>query len=73
MKLIDKTWADIGRLHSMRAAIGGGLFWSAVGGAVMVWPALADHIPIGFYVLGGILLSAAFGLARVLHQPGAGE
>jgi hypothetical protein len=37
----------------------------------MIWPALADHIPTGAYVVGGIALSAAFGVARLLKQPGA--
>lgn len=64
----DRIWH---RLWSVRIAIGSGLFWSAVGGAIMVWPALADKIPTFAYVLGGVALSAAFGVARVLKQPGA--
>ncbi|KYK44556.1 hypothetical protein A1D31_14260 [Bradyrhizobium liaoningense] len=69
LRLIDdRVWH---RLWSVRVAIGGGLFWSAIGGLIMVWPALADKIPTIAYVLGGVVLSAAFGLARVLKQPGA--
>jgi len=64
----DRVWH---RLWSVRIAIGGGLFWSAIGGLIMVWPALVDKIPTIAYVLGGVVLSAAFGLARVLKQPGA--
>ncbi|UPT85176.1 hypothetical protein HAP41_0000033345 [Bradyrhizobium barranii subsp. apii] len=71
MRLIDDWHSKLLRLHSMRAAIGGAAFWSMVGGAIMVWPALADKIPVGAYVIGGIVLSAAFGVARLLKQPGA--
>jgi len=76
MKLVD-DWhrADwkrrLLRLHSIRVAIGGALFWSGVGGLILVWPALAETIPTIAYVIGGIVLSAAFGVARVLKQPGA--
>jgi hypothetical protein len=59
------------RLHTIRVAAGGALFWSGIGGLIMVWPALAEKIPTAFYVAGGVLLSAAFGVARVLKQPGA--
>ncbi|MGX1353360.1 hypothetical protein AB7M49_006981 [Bradyrhizobium elkanii] len=71
IRLIDQSERRWHGLWSMRAAIGGGLFWSVVGGAIMVWPALAEKIPTILYVLGGVTLSAAFGLARVLKQPGA--
>lgn len=47
------------------------LFWSAVGGLLIVWPALADHIPTAVYVVGGILISGVYGVAKVLHRPGA--
>jgi hypothetical protein len=70
MKLIDNWKRELLRLHSMRVAIGSGLVWSGIGGAIMVWPALAEHIPIEAYVVGGIALSIAFGVARVLKQPG---
>ena len=36
----------------------------------MIWPKLADVIPTGAYAIGGIVLSAAFGVARLLKQPG---
>lgn len=70
MQLIDNWRSAILRLHSMRAAILSAALWSSVGGAVMIWPALADHIPTGAYVAGGIALSIAFGIARLLKQPG---
>lgn len=71
MRLIENWRSKMLRLHSMRAALLSGAFWSAVGGAIMVWPALSDKIPVGTYVLGGLSLSVLFGLARLLKQPGA--
>ena len=69
-RLIDNASRVWHRLWSVRVAFGGAAFWSAIGGAIMVWPALAEKLPTEFYVFGGIVLSAAFGLARVLRQPG---
>jgi fatty acid desaturase len=71
MKRIDKSWRQISRLHSIRLAIGSAALWSAIGGAIMIWPALAGDIPLGAYIAGGIALSIAFGVARLLKQPGA--
>jgi hypothetical protein len=71
MKLIENWSGELLRLHSLRTAIGGAALWSMVGGAIMIWPALADQIPVGVYVIGGLALSVAFGVARVLKQPGA--
>lgn len=71
MKLVDDWHRKIWRWHSTRVAIGSTALWSAVGGAIMIWPALAGDIPIEAYVTGGIILSVAFGIARVLKQPGA--
>lgn len=67
MKLID----DWRRKHAQRIAIEQAMFWSAVGGAIMIWPALADHVPLGFYVAGGVALSVGNGLAHFLKRPGA--
>lgn len=69
MKLIDKTWGEISRLHSVRVA----MFWGAVSGLIMIWPALADRIPVVWYAVGGVLISVAFTAARVLKQPGASD
>ncbi|WP_315799328.1 hypothetical protein [Bradyrhizobium sp. SZCCHNR3078] len=71
MRLIDNWRREMLRLHSMRAAIASAAVWSAVGGAIMVWPALAQSIPTVAYVAGGLALSIAFGVARLLKQPGA--
>lgn len=68
MKLID-NWRGLHRLHSVRVA----MFWGGVSGLIMIWPALADKIPITVYALGGVLISVAFTAARVLKQPGASE
>lgn len=76
MRLIDEFHSDnwkrrVLRLHTIRLSIGSALMWSGVGGLLMVWPALADHIPIIAYAIGGVVLSVAFGVARALKQPGA--
>lgn len=57
------------RLHSIRVALVGGL----LSGGLLIWPALADHIPIQAYCAGGVLLSIAFAYARVTHQPGVSD
>lgn len=71
MRLIDNWRAKFLYLHSVRAAIFGAALWSAVAGAIMVWPVLQDRIPIWAYIFGGLVLSVAFGIARLLKQPGA--
>lgn len=76
MRLIDEFHSEnwkrrVLRLHTIRLSIGSALMWSGISGGIMIWPALADHIPLIAYALGGIVLSAAFGVARVLKQPGA--
>lgn len=70
MRLIDDWRTAVGRLWSMRLAIGSAVLWSAVGGLLLVWPALADKVPLWVYVLGGLVLSVLFGVARLLKQPG---
>jgi hypothetical protein len=68
--LIDNWHRKIWRLHTMRVAIFGAAFWSGVSGLSAVWPAFADKIPLWAYGVGGVVLSAALGVARVLKQPG---
>lgn len=72
-KLIPEWKQAFGRLWSMRIAIGSAIMWSAVGGLLLIWPALADKIPLGAYVLGGLVLSVLFGVARLLKQPGTDQ
>ena len=55
---------------SMRVAIAGVVFWCAVSGLYLVWPAFAVAIPLWAYAVGGIVMSVALGIARVLKQPG---
>lgn len=71
MKLIDDAWSEFKRVWSIRVALIGVAFWSAVAGLIMVWPAFIEVIPLWGYALGGIVLSVAFGVARFLKQPGA--
>jgi len=58
------------RWWSTRIAFVGVVFWSAVIGLYLVWPAFADAIPLKFYAIGGIVMSIALGVARVLKLPG---
>jgi hypothetical protein len=51
-------------------AIGGVIFWAAVAGLYLVWPAFAGVIPLWFYAVGGVLMSIALGVARLFKQPG---
>lgn len=67
MKLIDNWRRELRRLWSIRVAA----FWGAVSGLLLIWPALADSIPIWAYAVGGITVSMSFAVARFLKQPGA--
>ena len=69
--LIDDWRSVLRRAWSARVALGSVLFWSGVGGLIMVWPALAGSIPPLAYAAIGVALSVAFGVARFLKQPGA--
>jgi hypothetical protein len=68
--LIDDWRAEIMRLWSMRVAMAGVAFWSALGGLWVLWPALIDVLPLGFYIGAGLAIAVAVGIARVLKQPG---
>lgn len=67
MRLIEKWQDKPWRSHAVYAS----LFWGSVGGLLLVWPALMTVIPIGWFVLGGVILSAALALAKILKRPGA--
>lgn len=68
--LIDDWRAQMLRLWSMRVALAGVAFWGAVTGLWVLWPAFVDWLPLWFYAAGGIAMSIAIALARVLKQPG---
>lgn len=70
--LID-DWKKAHRFASVQFALGGVLFWSAIGGLWAIWPVFAERIPVTVYVVGGISLSMAIGVARYLKRPGAGR
>lgn len=70
-ELIDDAWAEVKRLWSMRLALAGIVFWSAVSGLWVLWPAFAEVLPLWFYAVGGIGMSVALAVARVLKQKGA--
>jgi len=46
------------------------VFWSALSGLWVLWPAFVERLPLWFYAVGGIAMSVALGIARVLKQPG---
>lgn len=68
--LIDDWHKAIYRLWSIRLAIAGVVFWSALSGLWVLWPAFVEKLPLPFYAIGGVAMSVALGLARVLKQPG---
>ncbi|MBR1206625.1 MULTISPECIES: hypothetical protein [unclassified Bradyrhizobium] len=59
------------RRHGRRIAIEQAVFWSAVGGLLLIWPHLSETLPSGTYIVGGVLLSVANGVAVYLKRPGA--
>ncbi len=67
MKLISKWQEQSWSAHAVMAS----LFWGAVAGMILVWPALMNVVPLWWFVLGGVLLSASFAAAKFLHRPGA--
>jgi hypothetical protein len=56
--------------HSIHIAIGGVIFWGAISGIWVLWPAFVDQVPLWAYAAGGVLMSVALAVARVLKQPG---
>jgi len=66
-RLIDDWRSQILGFWSVRIA----LFWGAVSGLVLVWPAFAGVIPLWTYAVAGMAMSAAVAVARVTKQPGA--
>lgn len=71
LKLIDNWKTEATRLWSMRVAIAGVVFWSALSGLWVLWPAFVEKLPLWFYAVGGIAMSIALGLARLTKQKGA--
>lgn len=70
VRLIDNWKSKIGKLWSVRVAVGGIIFWGALSGLWAIWPAFVDWLPLWFYAVGGVLMSVALAVARVLKQPG---
>lgn len=67
MKLVN-TWRNQSwSVHAIMASI----FWGAIGGLILVWPALMTVIPLWAFIAGGVVLSAALAAAKFLHRPGA--
>lgn len=70
-RLIDDWRTELLRLWSMRVVVFWTVFWSAMGGLILVWPALMGYMPVWLFVSLGVLMCVSFGLARLLKQPGA--
>ena len=64
--LIEKSWRDISRLWSIRIAV----FWGAVSGLFVVWPAFQDALPRPYFAVLSILMSVALVIARITKQTG---
>ena len=70
MRLIEHVGSLWHRLWSVRLAVGGAVFWGIVSGLYLVWPAFAGTIPLLFYAVGGVVMSIALIIARIMKQPG---
>jgi hypothetical protein len=66
VKFIDDWKAKLLKSEHLYAA----LFWGGMGGLIMVWPALEKFLTIWAFLIGGVAISAAFALAKLLHRPG---
>lgn len=69
MRLIA-NWRKAHKLWSIRVALSGVVFWSALSGLWIIWPAFVERVPLWFYAIGGVLMSVALGIARSFKQPG---
>jgi hypothetical protein len=65
-RLIDDWRSQILGFWTVRIA----LFWGAIYGLLLVWPAFAGAIPLWAFSIGGMVMSAAVAVARVTKQPG---
>lgn len=64
---IFTDWKNLSwRIHAALAS----LFWGAVAGLLLVWPALMNVVTWPVFVGGGVLLSAALAAAKYFHRPG---
>lgn len=70
-RLIDNWRREISRLWSIRVALAGVVFWGALSGLWVLWPAFVDWLPLWFYAVGGVAMSVALAIARMLKQSGA--
>jgi hypothetical protein len=69
-RLVPGWRRNLMKWWSTRVAWFGIVFWSALAGLWVIWPAFVERIPLWAYAVGGIAMSVALGVARVLKQPG---
>jgi hypothetical protein len=73
-KILDNHWIEGWRtealkLHSIQIS----LFWGAVSGLLLVWPAFASAVPLWVYASASIFMCMALGYARLTKQPGVAD
>lgn len=66
-KLIDDWRTRALKLWTVRIA----LFWGALSGLLVAWPAFSGVVPLWAFAGASIILSAAVAVARLTKQPGA--
>lgn len=59
---LDSSWP--------RHAVFASVFWGAVAGLILVWPAIMTVVPLWLAIGGAVVLSAALALAKYLKRPG---
>lgn len=65
--MIEKWRSQSWSIHAVLAS----LFWGAIGGLLLVWPALMGVLNWPVFVIGGVVLSGALAAAKFFHRPGA--
>jgi len=70
VRWIDNVRPVLKKAWSVWVAWAGIVFWGVVSGLWILWPAFVERLPFWFYAIGGVLMSVALAVARVLKQPG---
>ena len=70
LRLVPGWKTKLTKWWSMQVAWFGIVFWSAMAGLWVIWPAFVEKIPLWAYAVGGIAMSVALGVAWILKQPG---
>ena len=68
-RLLDDWKTVVVKAWSVRLA----LFWGALSGLYLAWPALSSFMPMQAYVAGSMVIAAAIGVARLTKQAGVSD